>query len=64
MSIVSLILLLVAVFYIAGAIFEFPIMFEGNFKTRWIIEKIGKKNHKLFLIVLGGILLVLVYIFR
>ncbi len=62
MSIISLILLLVAVFYIAGAIFEFPIMFEGNFKTRWIIEKIGKKNHKLLLVVIGGILLALAFI--
>ncbi len=64
MSLTSLILLLLAVLYIAGAILEFPIMFEGNFKTKWIMEKIGRKNHKLLLLGLGAILLVLAAIFR
>lgn len=63
-SITSLILLLLGVFYIAGAIFEFPIMFEGNFKTKWMISKIGKKNHKRLLIVIGLGMLVLAIIVR
>lgn len=64
MSIVALILLLLGIFYIVGAIFEFPIMFEGNFKTKWIMEKLGRKNHKILLVVLGCILLVLAFILR
>jgi hypothetical protein len=39
-------------------------MFEGNFKTKWMISKIGRKNHKRLLIVIGLILLVLAIIVR
>jgi len=59
MSLVSFILLVVAILYIAGGIFEFPIMFEGNFKTKWMIEKIGRKNHKKLLIGIGLVLLII-----
>jgi len=64
MSLVSLILLIIGVFYVVGAVFEFPIVFEGNFKTKWIMEKIGRKNHKLLLLGIGIILVVLAVILR
>lgn len=63
MSIISVILLIIAAFYIVGAVFEFPIMFEGNFKTKWLMEKIGRKNLKLLLIVVGIILGVIAIVF-
>lgn len=59
MSIWSIILFLLAALYIAGAIFEFPIMFDGNPKTRFIMKKIGKKNLKIVLIIMAIIFLYL-----
>lgn len=59
MSIWSIILFLLAALYIFGGIFEFPIMFEGNPKTRFIMSKIGKRNLKIVIIVLGVIFLIL-----
>ncbi|MBS4031571.1 MAG: hypothetical protein KGZ63_09145 [Clostridiales bacterium] len=59
MSIWAIILFLLAVFYLFGAIFEFPIMFEGNPKTRFIMSKIGKKNLKILLVIFAVIFLVL-----
>jgi len=49
----SLILLLLSAFYIMGAIFEFPVMFEGNPKSRFLMQKFGKKTLKIIMIVLG-----------
>ncbi|MDW7650948.1 MAG: hypothetical protein SCK29_07575 [Bacillota bacterium] len=46
----SIILFLLALFYIFGALFEFPIMFEGNPKTRFIMKKIGKRNLKIVIL--------------
>jgi len=51
--IASLILFLLAAFYLFGAILEFPIMFDGNFKSRWLMERIGKKNLKLLMMAIG-----------
>jgi len=59
MSAWSVILFLLAVLYIAGAIFEFPIMFDGNPKTRYIMAKIGRKNLKILLLACGVVLIVL-----
>lgn len=59
MSAWSVLLFLLAALYIVGAIFEFPILFEANPKTRFIMSKIGKTNLKIVLIVFGVIFLVL-----
>lgn len=59
MSIWSIILFLLAALYIVGAIFEFPIMFEGNPKTRFMIKKIGKRNFKIVLFIMAIIFLYL-----
>ena len=60
----SLILLLLSAFYIIGAIFEFPIMFEGNPKSRFLMQKFGKKTLKIIMIVLGIALGVVAIIIR
>lgn len=59
MSIWSMIFFLLAVFYVVGAIFEFPIMFEGNPKTRFLMSKMGKKNLKILIYVFAAIFLAL-----
>ncbi len=64
MSIWSLILFLLAVLYVFGAIFEFPIMFEGNPKTRWLMEKMGKKNLKILFFVMAVIFIVIAIIIK
>lgn len=62
MSVWSVILLLLSAFYLFGAIFEFPIMFEGNPKSRWLMQKIGKRNLRVVIIALGIIFAVLAMI--
>jgi Sec-independent protein secretion pathway component TatC len=64
MSIWSLILFLLAVLYVFGAIFEFPIMFDGNPKTRWLMKKIGKRNMKIVFIVMAVIFIILAMLLR
>ncbi len=64
MSAWSVILFLLAVLYVFGAIFEFPILFEGNPKTRLIMAKIGRKNLKIVLLVFGVVFIVLAAVFR
>jgi Sec-independent protein secretion pathway component TatC len=59
MSIWSLILFLLAALYVFGAIFEFPIMFDGNPKTRWLLKKIGKRNLKIVFFVMAIIFIIL-----
>ena len=60
----SLILLLLSALYIFGAIFEFPIMFEGNPKSRFLMQKFGKKTLKKIMIVLGIALGVIAIVVR
>ncbi len=64
MSIWSIIFFLLGALYLFGAIFEFPIMFEGNPKTRWLIEKMGKRNLKILILVMGAIFIALAIILR
>ncbi len=64
MSVWSIILFLLAALYLFGAIFEFPIMFEGNPKTRWLIEKIGKRNLKILILVFSAIFFALAIILK
>ncbi len=60
----SILLFLLAALYIVGGIFEFPIMFEGNPKTRFFISKMGKKNYKIMLFVFAAIFLVLAFMLK
>lgn len=52
-SIWSLILFLLSALYLFGAIFELPFMFEGNPKSRWFMEKMGKRGLKLLMLAMG-----------
>jgi len=54
----------VAVIYLVAYFVEMPIFYEGNPKTRFLIEKLGKKGYKLLLLVFAGIFLVLAFIFK
>ena len=54
----------VAVVYLVAYFVEMPIFYEGNPKTRFFIEKLGKKGYKLLLLVFAGIFLVLAFIFK
>jgi hypothetical protein len=59
MSTWSLVLFLLAALYVFGAIFEFPIMFDANPKTRWLMTKMGKTNLKILFFVLAVIFIFL-----
>ena len=54
----------VAVIYLVAYVVEMPVFYEGNPKTRFFIEKLGKKGYKLLLLVFAGIFLVLAFIFK
>ena len=54
----------VAVVYLVAYFVEMPIFYEGNPKTRFFIEKLGKKGYKLLLLVFAGIFLVLAFILK
>jgi len=64
MSTPSFILLLLAILYIFGAVFEFPIFFDANPKTRWLMQRIGKKNLKIVFFVLAAIFIILAIMFK
>ena len=54
----------VAIVYLVAYFVEMPIFYEGNPKTRFFIEKLGKKGYKQLLLVFAGIFLVLAFIFK
>lgn len=54
----------VAVVYLVAYFVEMPIFYEGNPKTRFFIEKLGKKGYKLLLLVFAGIFLILAFILK
>ena len=60
----SIFFFVVAVIYLVAYFVEMPIFYEGNPKTRFFIEKLGKKGYKLLLLVFAGIFLVLAFIFK
>ncbi|MGI5853744.1 MAG: hypothetical protein ACOX8I_05420 [Bacillota bacterium] len=64
MSVISFILFLLAALYIFGGLFEFPIMFEGNPKTKFLISKMGKRNYKILLFVLAAIMVVVALLLK
>lgn len=45
MSVWSVILFILAALYAVGAVMEFPLFFEGNPKTRWLMAKVGGKRN-------------------
>ncbi|HOA14785.1 MAG TPA: hypothetical protein PLT03_01640 [Bacillota bacterium] len=49
MSALSLVLFILGAFYAAGLLFNFPIFFDKNPKTRFIISKIGLFPYKVLL---------------
>ncbi len=60
----SLLLFLLAALYVVGAIFEFPIMFDANPKTRWLMKKMGKSNLKLLFFIMAAVFIVLAIILK
>lgn len=49
----SFILFALGVLYLIAFMIEIPFFYEGNPKTRFFIEKMGKKNYKILLLVFG-----------
>ncbi|HAM63032.1 MAG TPA: hypothetical protein DCP62_05090 [Erysipelotrichaceae bacterium] len=58
------------VFFILGALYlvayfvEIPFFYEGNPKTKFMIQKMGKKNYKLLLLVFAVIFLVVAFLLK
>lgn len=58
------------VFFILGALYlvayfvEIPFFYEGNPKTKFMIQKMGKKNYKLLLLVFAIIFLVVAFFLK
>jgi hypothetical protein len=58
------------VFFILGALYlvayfvEIPFFYEGNPKTKFMIQKMGKKNYKLLLLVFAIIFLVVAFLLK
>ncbi len=58
------------VFFILGALYlvayfvEIPFFYEGNPKTKFMIQKLGKKNYKLVLLVFAVIFLVVAFLLK
>lgn len=53
MNPVSTILFVLSLLYLVAFFVEVPLFYEGNPKTRFLIQKMGKKNYKLLLLVMG-----------
>lgn len=49
----SFILFALGVLYLIAFMIEIPFFYEGNPKTRFFIQKMGKKNYKILLLVFG-----------
>ncbi|MCR3921970.1 MAG: hypothetical protein NUK65_05535 [Firmicutes bacterium] len=64
MSGLSILFFLLAALYLVGTLLEFPLMFDGNPKSRWLIDKIGKKNTKIVFLVIAAIFAFLAFKFK
>lgn len=64
MNTLAIVFFLLAVLYIVAYFVEMPIFYEGNPKTKFMIDKLGKKGYKLLLLVFAGIFLVLAFVFK
>ncbi|MDP2814093.1 MAG: hypothetical protein Q8N92_06585 [Erysipelotrichaceae bacterium] len=60
----SILLFVLGVLYIVAAFIEIPFFYEGNPKTRFMIQKMGKKSYKILLIVFGAVFIALALYFR
>lgn len=60
----SILFFVLGVLYLVAAFIEIPIFYEGNPKTRFMIQKMGKKNYKILLIVFGAVFIALALYFR
>jgi len=60
----SIVFFLFAVLYLVAYFVEIPFFYEGNPKTKFMIDKLGKKNYKLLLLGFAVIFLVLAFIFK
>ncbi len=60
----SFVLFALGVLYLIAFMIEIPIFYEGNPKTRFFIEKMGKRNYKILLFVLGVALIAAGIYFR
>ncbi len=64
MNTLAIVSFLLAVLYIVAYFVEIPIFYEGNPKTKFMIDKLGKKGYKLLLLAFAGIFLVLAFVFK
>jgi len=64
MNILAIVSFLLAVLYIVAYFVEIPVFYEGNPKTKFMIDKLGKKGYKLLLLAFAGIFLVLAFAFK
>lgn len=60
----SIVFFLLAILYLVAYFVEIPFFYEGNPKTKFMIDKLGKKNYKLLLLGFAVIFLVLAFIFK
>lgn len=58
MNTFSIVLFVLALLYFVAYFVEIPLFYEGNPKTRFLIEKMGKRNYKWLLLGLGVAFLV------
>jgi hypothetical protein len=64
MKIEVIILFVVSLLYFVAYFVEIPLFYEGNPKTRFLIEKMGKTNYKRLLIAFAVIFLALALYLR
>jgi hypothetical protein len=64
MSGLSIFFLVLGILYLVAYFIEIPLFYEGNPKTRFMIQKMGKKNYKFLLLGFGAILLILAFVFK
>ncbi len=59
-----ILLFVLGVLYLVAYFVEIPFFYEGNPKTRFMIQKMGKKNYKLLLLVFGIVFIAAALILR
>jgi hypothetical protein len=60
----AILFFVLGVLYLVAYFVEIPFFYEGNPKTRFMIQKMGKKNYKLVLLVFGVVFIALALILR
>ncbi len=64
MKIEVIILFVLALLYFVAYFVEIPLFYEGNPKTRFMIQKMGKKNYKFLLLGLGIVFFIAALVLR